>query len=316
MSNTPMAQPMRALLGATNAFAKLKVGRSMESVIEKPHADRIAYRTPGLMMRKVTAIIDTEDAQVEGRGGQIHARIYKRPDTTPGAPGYLFVHGGGFAMGGVNFCDHVCRELADRSGFVVVGLSYRLAPEHPFPAGIEDCQDVLTWMTKEAPGGLDPERIAIAGESAGGNFAALLALWSRDNNGPRLAHHAPIYPLTDFTTSYIDWSEGNAGNPGVTPLVAETMVTVYCTDTDPADPLMSPNFADHKDLPAALVVTCEYDLLRNEGIALATSYREAGVDVKHVHMDNMPHGHLLMTRLTKRSYETMDLMIAEAKRYL
>jgi acetyl esterase len=144
----------------------------------------------------------------------------------------------------------------------------------------------------------------------------LLALWSRDQNGPRLVHHAPIYPLTDFTTSHIDWSEGNAGNPGVTPKVAEAMVRLYCTDTDPADPLISPLFADHKELPPALVVTCGHDLLRNEGVALATSYRDAGVDVTHIQMDNMPHGHLLMTRLTKRSYETMDLMIAEVKRYL
>jgi acetyl esterase len=276
----------------------------------------MANKNPGFMTRKVTATIDTEDVQVEGRGGPIHARIYRRPDTAPGAPGYLFIHGGGFAVGGVNFCDHVCRELADRSGFVVVGLSYRLAPEHPFPAGIEDCQDVLTWMAKEAPGGLDPERIAIAGESAGGNFTALLALWSRDHNGPRLAHHAPIYPLTDFTMSHIDWTEKNTGNPGVTPEVGDTMVAMYCTGNEPADPLVSPLFADHKDLPPALVVTCQYDFLRNEGVKLATSYGEAGVDVNHVHMDDMPHGYLLMTRLTKRSYETMDLMIAEAKRYL
>jgi acetyl esterase len=311
-----MAQPLRVLLGATNRLSKLKIGPSMESILAKPHAERIATKNPGFMTRKVTATIRTEDIEVAGRGGPIPTRVYRRPDTAPGAPGYLFIHGGGFAAGGIEFCDHVCRELADRSGFVVVGLSYRLAPEYPFPAGIEDCQDVLTWMAKESPGGLDPERIAIGGESAGGNFTALLAIWSRDHNGPRLAHQAPIYPLTDFTMSRMDWSEGNAGNPGVTPEVGAMMVRVYCTDIDPADPLTSPLFADHQDLPPALVVTCEYDLLRNEGVALATSYEEAGVDVRHVHMDDMPHGHLLMTRLTKRSYETMDLMIAEAKRYL
>jgi acetyl esterase len=114
----------------------------------------------------------------------------------------------------------------------------------------------------------------------------------------------------------MDWSEGNAGNPGITPEVSDAVVAIYCTDYDPVDPLLSPIFADHKDLPPALVVTCEYDLLRNEGIKLVTSYPYAGVDVKHIHMDDMPHGYLLMTRLTKRSYETMDLMIAEANRYL
>jgi acetyl esterase len=316
VSRKPMAQPLRALLGTINVLSKLKLGPTVESALAKSHAERIAHKNPGFMTRPVTAVIDTEDVMVEGRGGPVHARVYKRPDTEPGAPGYLFIHGGGFSAGGVEFCDHVCRELADRSGFVVVGLSYRLAPEHPFPAGIEDCQDVLTWMAKEAPGGLDPERLAVGGESAGGNFTALLAIWARDTNGPRLAHHAPIYPLTDFSASFVDWSEGNAGNPGVTPAAWDVIGGAYVTVNDPKDPLMSPAFADHKDLPPALVVTCEYDVLRNEGVALATSYKESGVDVTHVHLDDMPHGHLLMTRLTKRAYETMDLMIAEAKKYL
>src|SRR3954452_7639068 len=122
-----MAQPMRALLGTMNALGKLKLGPTLDSFVAKPHATRIAHKNPRLTARKVTAVIETQDVHVEGRGGPIHARVYKRPGVAPGAPGYLFIHGGGFAMGGVEFCDHVCRELADRSGFVVVGLSYRLA---------------------------------------------------------------------------------------------------------------------------------------------------------------------------------------------
>ncbi|MDP9101349.1 MAG: alpha/beta hydrolase [Actinomycetota bacterium] len=314
MSDTPMAQPLRALMATMNAMSKLKIGPSMQSIVATPHAERIARKNPGVMARPVTGI-DTEDVYVQGRGGPIHTRIYQRAGTAPGAPGYLFIHGGGFALGGVEFCDHVCRELAKRSGFVVVGLSYRLAPEYPFPAGIEDCQDVLSWMAREAPGGLDPERLAVGGESAGGTFTTLLALWARDNNGPRIAHHAPIYPLTDFTASMIDWTEGNAGNPGVTPAIWDLAAGVYCTDHDRKDPLVSPAFADHAGLPPALVVTCGHDILRNEGVALASSYEAAGVDVTHSHLDDMPHGYLLMTRLTKRSYETIDLMISEAKRY-
>ncbi|MCU1595163.1 MAG: alpha/beta hydrolase fold protein, partial [Frankiales bacterium] len=314
MSTKPMAQPLRALMGTMNALSKLKVGPSLESVMNKPHADRIAHLNPAIMARKVTADISTEDVEVEGRGGKIAVRVYKRPDTPPGAPGYLFIHGGGFALGGVAFCDHVCRELADRSGFVVVGLSYRLAPDFPFPAGIEDCQDVFTWMAKEAPGGLDPEKLFVGGESAGGNFTSLLAIWARDNNGPRILQHSPIYPLTDFTAELIDWSEGNAGNPGVTPAVWDMAGKAYCQDHPKDDPLLSPRFADHAGLPPALVVTCGHDILRNEGIALAESYRAAGVETTHVHMEDMPHGHLLATRLTKRAYETMDLMVAEAKK--
>ena len=144
----------------------------------------------------------------------------------------------------------------------MVGLSYRLAPDFPFPAGIEDCQDVFYWMAAETPGGLDPDRLAIGGESAGGNFTALLAVWARDHNGPDIKHHAPIYPLTDFAAKLIDWGEANTGNPGVTSEVWELVCSVYCKDNDKTDPLMSPRNADHKDLPPALVVTCEHDILR------------------------------------------------------
>jgi len=216
----------------------------------------------------------------------------------------------------VAFHIYVCRELADRSGFVVVGISYRLAPGHPFPAGIEDCQDVFTWMAKERPGGLDPERLAVGGESAGGNFTTALALWARDTNGPRIAHHAPIYPLTDFTMKLVAWEEGNKGNPGVTPEVADEVRRTYLPDGDLENPMASVLFADHTGLPPALVVTCEHDILRNEGVALAESYVKAGVETRHLHMDDQPHGYLLMTRLTKRSYETIDAMIAEANKHL
>ncbi len=316
MATKPMAQPLRALLRMMTILGQLNLGPSLGDVMAKPHADRIAHMNPSFATRPVSAVIDTEDHHVQGRGGPIHVRVYTRPDTPPGAPGYLFIHGGGFALGGIPGCDHICRELAERSGFVVVSLSYRLAPDFPFPAGLEDCQDVLTWMAKESPCGLDPDRLVVAGESAGGNFTSLLALWARDHNGPNIKHHAPIYPLTDFTATLINWSDGNAGNPGVTPEVWEVTCNFYCGDTDRADPLMSPLYADHEGLPPALVVTCEHDILRNEGIALVRSYRDAGVDVHHAHMDDMPHGHLITTRLTKRSYETIDLMISEAKKYL
>lgn len=315
-NKTPMAQPMRAIMKTINGLMKLNLMPNIESMLAKSHDERHATTIPGFTFRKTNPAIITEDVYVEARDGyKIHTRVYKRPGTPEGAPGYLFIHGGGFVDGGVAHCDHVCRELADRSGFVVVGLSYRLAPDYPFPAGIQDCQDVLTYMAKERPFGLDPERLAVGGESAGGNFTTSLAIWARDNNGPRIAHHAPIYPLTDFSMSNIDWSEGNLGNPGVTPAAGDAMVEKYLLGADPKDPAYSVLYANHADLPPALVVTCGYDVLREEGIALAESYLEAGVPTRHAHFADMPHGYLLMTRLSKRPYETMDLMISEANKY-
>ena len=126
----------------------------------------------------------------------------------------------------------------------------------------------------------------------------------------------PIYPLTDFTMKLVAWEEGNKGNPGVTPEVADEVRRTYLPDGDLENPMASVLFADHTGLPPALVVTCEHDILRNEGVALAESYVKAGVETRHLHMDDQPHGYLLMTRLTKRSYETIDAMIAEAKKHL
>jgi acetyl esterase len=317
MSKTPMAQPMRALLGLVNGLIRLRAMPGLEAMLAKTEEQRWGTTIPGVMFRKTNPAIQTEDVLVEARDGhRIPVRVYQRPGTPENAPGYLFIHGGGFIDGGVAHCDHVCRELADRSGFVVVGLSYRLAPQHPFPTGLEDCQDVLTWMHKERPGDLDGERIAVGGESAGGNLTVALSLWARDNNGPRIAHQTPIYPLTDFGQELLPWSEGVSGNPGLNPEVWEQVGGTYVTEADRKNPLASVRFADHTGLPPALVVTCGHDILRDQGVALAESYRTAGVDTKHLHFAELPHGYLLMTRLTKRAYETMDAMIAEAGKHL
>lgn len=316
-TKTPIPQPLRGLLALVAGLIKLKVMPGLEPMLAKSQEERWATQIPGFLVRKATMPMDTEDHLVEGRNGdQIPVRVYRKPGTPEGAPGYFFIHGGGFIDGGVAHCDHVCREIADRSGFVVVGLSYRLAPQHPFPAGIEDVQDVFTWMAKERPFGLDPERLAVAGESAGGNFTTALALRVRDENGPRIAHHAPIYPLTDFTLSRIDWSEANTGNPGVTREIAEVVREKYLPNKDFDNPGASVLFADHTGLPPALVVTCGHDMLRNEGVALAEAYERAGVETRHAHYPDQPHGYLLMTKMSRRADETIDLLVAEASKHL
>jgi acetyl esterase len=273
MSKKPMAQPMRGLLGLVNGLIKLKVMPGLDAMLAKTEEQRWGTTIPGVMFKKTNPAIQTQDAFVEGRdGNKIPVRVYKRPGTPENAPGYLFIHGGGFIDGGVAHCDHVCRELADR--------------------------------------------IAVGGESAGGNLTIALSIWARDNNGPRIAHQSPVYPLTDFGQELLPWSEGVSGNPGLTPEVWEEVSGTYVTEADRKNPLAAVRFADHTGLPPALVVTCGHDILRDQGVALAESYRTAGVDTKHLHFAELPHGYLLMTRLTKRAYETMDAMIAEANKHL
>jgi acetyl esterase len=159
-------QPLGAVIGVVKFAAKHGLMPGPEKTLGKPHDERLK-RVPSAFMCKPGSAVDTEDVVVEGRDGPIPARVYARPGTRFGAPAILFIHGGGFVDGGVDFCDNVQRGLAHRTGYVVVGLSYRLAPEHPFPAALHDCADVLQWMHDARPGGLDPKRIAVGGESAG-----------------------------------------------------------------------------------------------------------------------------------------------------
>jgi acetyl esterase len=305
---------MRALVGAARVFMTLGLMPTPEKEMARPHAQRLKRKALGLTCGPGDQTIRAWDLYVDGRGGPIPVRVYARPDLKPGAPGYLFIHGGGFIDAGVDFTDYVQRGLAARTGCVVVGLSYRLAPEHPFPAGLEDCQDVLQWMAKSRPQGMDGERIAVGGESAGANLAAALSIWSRDSQGPRISHQAIVYPFTDTTLSSADWDSGLM--PGVTRTAGELMVRVYAGEKHANNPLVSILHAEHRGLPPALVVSCEHDPLRTDSIKFAQALKAAGVDTLHRHYDDMPHGYLLFPKLTRTADASLDEIASEAMRYL
>jgi acetyl esterase len=307
-----MPQPLGGVFALVTFAMRHGLMPDPAKALRKPHDERLKRVPPGFMVRPGPAV-DTRDVIVEGRDGPIPARVYIRPGTGPGAPAILFIHGGGFIDGGVDFCDNVQRGLADRTGYVVVGLSYRLAPEHPFPAGLHDCADVLQWMHDARPGGLDPKRIAVGGESAGGNLTVALCLHARDNNGPAIAHQSVYYPFTDTSLSSPGWDSGLM--PGVNRTAGELMVRVY-GGGDPHNPLVNVLGADLRGLPPATVITCGHDVLHADGARLAGALRAAGVETRHTHYDDMPHGFLMFSRLTRRADESMDEMAREAGRRL
>jgi acetyl esterase len=276
--------------------------------LEKPHAERLARKAIRIACKPGDPSIRTQDVLVEGRGGAIPARVYTRPDLRAGAPAILFIHGGGLVDGGVDFCDNVQRGLAARTGCVVVGLSYRLAPEHPFPAALEDCEDVLQWMAESKPAGMDPTRIAVGGESAGGNLTVELALSSRDRRGPAIAHLSIYYPFTDTSLNSTDWDSMDM--PGVTRAAGEFMVRVYAPG-NADNPLVSVLHAKLEGLPPSTVITCGHDPLRTDGVRLAVALQAAGVPTLHTHYDEMPHGFLMFSRLTRRADASMDEMARE-----
>lgn len=204
----------------------------------------------------------------------------------------VYLHGGGWVLGGLEKMDAACRFLASTSGRLVVSVDYRLAPEHPFPAGVRDCLAATRWVTEHAPSlGGDPERVAIAGDSAGGALAAAVTLAFRDFDGPTLERQLLVYPVTDHAFDTPSYAE-NATGHGLERDGMRWFWNHYLADElDGEHPYASPLQArDLGDLPPASVLTCGFDPLRDEGIAYAERLRDAGVSVRHYHEPRQIHG--------------------------
>lgn len=233
-----------------------------------------------------------EDRRVDGGpNGPFDVRIY-RPVDEPAEPGCLiWIHGGGFVIGSLETADSTCRVLANEAKIVVVSVDYHLAPEYPYPAAVDDVFDALEWVVDNAADlSIDIDRIAVGGDSAGGNLAAVVAQLARAAGGPRLAFQVLVYPAVDLAGDH----ESRHTNGEGYFLTNETMIWFghhYLDGRDPATPRVSPLSAtDFTRLPPALVLTAGYDPLRDEGIAYADALEAAGVEVERVHFENQIHG--------------------------
>jgi acetyl esterase len=240
-----------------------------------------------------------DDRHVPTPDGDVLVRVYT-PAAAVGAPAPLLMwfHGGGWVIGDLETADGTCRALANRSGAVVVSVDYRLAPEHPFPAAADDALEAVLWAVEQAEVlGVDPTKVAVGGDSAGGNLAAVVAQRCRDEFGPALAFQLLVYPVTDLTLSHPSMEENAEGYF----LTRDTMVwfrSCYVGERDPRDPKVSPLFAqDLSGLPPALVITAEYDPLRDEGEAYAARLREAGVHAVVHRYEGQIHGFLSLVGL-------------------
>ena len=210
----------------------------------------------------------------------IPAHVYRATDVpASGAPCLVWYHGGGWVIGDLESADPTARKLANRTGAVVVSVDYALAPERPFPAGPDECVAALEWVVAHADElGIDAARVAVGGDSAGGNLAAVVSIAARDR-GIAIRHQVLVYPAIDATMalpSYTDNAEGYLLTRGA----MEWFYAHYIGDHDPKDPRVSPLFADDlSDVAPATVITAEYDPLRDEGNAYAERLRDAGVEV-------------------------------------
>jgi acetyl esterase len=235
-------------------------------------------------------VAEVRDVDVPGPGGAIPVRVY-RPETAGTPPAVAYFHGGGWVVGSLESVDAVCRALANASGALVASVDYRLAPEHRFPAALDDCLAATRWLAAHAAGlGADGARLAVAGDSAGGNLATVVARRLRDEGGPALRFQALVYPVTDAalaTPSYREFDEGF----GLTMLGMRRYWDLYLDGASGADPDASPLRAtDLAGLPPALVLTAGADVLRDDGEAYADALRRAGVPVVQRRYDGAIHG--------------------------
>jgi acetyl esterase len=248
-----------------------------------------------------------EDRTLPGPAGEIPVRVY-RPSTEETLPALVFFHGGGWVIGSLESHDPTCRELAQRTGCAVVAVDYRLAPEHRHPAAADDCYAALCGVASRAGElGVDAERLAVGGDSAGGNLAAVTALLARERSGPRLAFQLLVYPVTDADFTRASYEE-NAEGYLLTRAAMQWFWDHYAPDpgtraAPTAAPLRAP---DLRGLPPALVQTAEFDPLRDEGEAYAARLREAGVPVTVSRYDGMIHGFFAMTALVDGARRAMD----------
>lgn len=206
-------------------------------------------------------------------------------------PSVVYFHGGGWVLGDLETHDTLCRHLANAAGAIVVAVDYRLSPEHPFPAAFDDALNAVEYVTREAVRlGIDPGRIAVAGDSAGGNLAAAVTLKARDKRGPKIAFQCLIYPVLDErcnTASYQEFANGF----GLTRTKMDFFWKSYRGGLKGEDTLLSPCSAkDLGGLPPALIVTAEYDVLRDEGESYAKRLQENGVTTELWRVDGMIHG--------------------------
>jgi len=242
------------------------------------------------------AVAEVRDLSLDLAGRTIGARLYRPEEAGDSPPLLLFYHGGGWVIGDLESHDATVRALARASGAAVLSVDYRLAPETKFPGPLEDCYDALLWAVEHAADlGIDPSRIAVAGDSAGGNLAAAVAIRARDEGGPTLAHQLLIYPVTDADFGRQSYMTNGDGAYFLSTAMMQWFWAHYVDEM--AAPHSHAAVLQHEDLsglPPATVVVAQYDPLRDEGIAYAEALASAGVAVETEEAPGMIHGFFSM----------------------
>ena len=275
-----------------------------------PQDARAMYREMQAPLPK-PELASVEDTEAD----KTPVRIYRTSEAL--SPCVVYFHGGGWVIGDLETHDSVCRQLALGTGATVMAVDYRLAPEHPFPAALDDCYAAACWASSHAVElNIDPNRMAVAGDSAGGNLATCVCLRIKAEGGPRLCHQLLVYPATDTamdTASHKENAEGYL-------LTRDSMVWFWDHylgkgGANKSSPYAAPIKAESlAGLPPACIITAEFDPLRDEGEAYGKALAAAGVPTLVKRFDGMIHGFFGMTDALTGSKAAMDLATAELKK--
>lgn len=256
---------------------------------------RELWRLTALALSNRPALASVHQHEFEGPGGQLQLRVYTPTTDESPRPAFLWVHGGGFMVGGLDTADSICRNIALEADCITVALSYRLAPEHGLDASREDCLAALDWIIAHAQElGIDASRLAIGGESAGGNIGAVMAQEAR-RRGIDLALQVLVYPATELEQSFPSLSENTDGYMVTEHMLSHMQRTVAnaVSHLDLSSPWLSPRReSDLRGLAPAVIVSAGFDPIRDDGLDYATRLRQAKVAVQLLHYPGQFHGFL------------------------
>ncbi len=257
---------------------------------------------------------EVDEVTIEGPRGPLRLRLYLPEGPAELAPAIVYLHGGGWVIGSLDTHDHVCRRLARAAGLVVVSVDYGLAPEHPFPQGLHDVVHTLRWLAEHgASEGIDPGRVALAGDSAGANLALAACLRLRDLGEPVVRAAALIYGVYSPELDSPSHAAFGGGAHFLTSAAIRWFWDHYVPDpVARRDPLASPLYADLRGLPPLYLAAAELDPLRDDSERLARRLLEAGVDFDWRLWRGLTHGCFQMSRLLPRA----ELLIAEVADFL
>ena len=257
---------------------------------------RKVFNTPVLPIEKRVQIYSVEEKRISTSEAEIPVRIYT-PKNGDSFPILMYFHGGAFFSGDLESHDEIVRPICMESGYKVISVDYRLAPEHPFPAGLEDCYNATKWVTEHKDEvQWDGKNLAVAGDSAGGNLAAAVSLKARDEKEFTLTKQVLYYPSLDLDVSdfkYPSLIENGKGYFVESDQLAEYNSFYLLGDVDANNPLVSPIREEHlENLPATLIITAEFDPMRDEGELFAEKLKKANVQVETKRYDGATHGFL------------------------